>query len=75
MTTGLLVASATVARPSLDDVYLKYTGHAFASTSFSDRCDGNEQRRRTQHDPPALAQTGLLTARQLRAFMRISRPT
>jgi len=29
----LKVASATVARPSLDDVYLKYTGHAFASTS------------------------------------------
>jgi ABC-2 type transport system ATP-binding protein len=29
----LNVASATVARPSLDDVYLKYTGHAFASTS------------------------------------------
>jgi ABC-2 type transport system ATP-binding protein len=29
----LLVASATVARPSLDDVYLKYTGHAFASAS------------------------------------------
>jgi ABC-2 type transport system ATP-binding protein len=28
----LKVASATVARPSLDDVYLKYTGHAFAST-------------------------------------------
>ena len=28
----LTVASATVARPSLDDVYLKYTGHAFVAT-------------------------------------------
>jgi ABC-2 type transport system ATP-binding protein len=28
---GLAVASATVARPSLDDVYLKYTGHSFAN--------------------------------------------
>ncbi|MCU1439591.1 MAG: transporter [Rhodoglobus sp.] len=28
---GLDVASATVARPSLDDVYLKYTGHSFAN--------------------------------------------
>jgi len=27
---SLRVASATVARPSLDDVYLKHTGHAFA---------------------------------------------
>jgi ABC-2 type transport system ATP-binding protein len=31
----LLVASATVARPSLDDVYLKYTGHSFVSASTS----------------------------------------
>jgi ABC-2 type transport system ATP-binding protein len=31
----LLVASATVARPSLDDVYLKYTGHSFDSASTS----------------------------------------
>jgi ABC-2 type transport system ATP-binding protein len=30
---SLKVASATVARPSLDDVYLKHTGHAFVSTS------------------------------------------
>jgi ABC-2 type transport system ATP-binding protein len=29
---SLRVASATVARPSLDDVYLKHTGHAFATT-------------------------------------------
>jgi ABC-2 type transport system ATP-binding protein len=28
---ALGVASATVARPSLDDVYLKYTGHSFSS--------------------------------------------
>ncbi|WP_349898466.1 ATP-binding cassette domain-containing protein [Parafrigoribacterium soli] len=29
---SLRVASATVARPSLDDVYLRHTGHAFART-------------------------------------------
>jgi ABC-2 type transport system ATP-binding protein len=29
---SIAVASATVARPSLDDVYLKYTGHSFAAT-------------------------------------------
>jgi ABC-2 type transport system ATP-binding protein len=27
---GIAVSSATVARPSLDDVYLKHTGHSFA---------------------------------------------
>jgi ABC-2 type transport system ATP-binding protein len=30
---GLRVASATVARPSLDDVYLKHTGHSYSSAS------------------------------------------
>jgi ABC-2 type transport system ATP-binding protein len=30
---SLRVASATVSRPSLDDVYLKHTGHSFASAS------------------------------------------
>lgn len=30
---GIHVATATVARPSLDDVYLRYTGHAYAETS------------------------------------------
>ena len=29
--TGVTVASATVSRPSLDDVYLRYTGRSFAS--------------------------------------------
>ena len=29
--TGLAVASATVSRPSLDDVYLRHTGRSFAS--------------------------------------------
>ena len=29
------VASATVARPSLDDVYLRHTGHSFATASTS----------------------------------------
>ena len=31
----LSVASATVARPSLDDVYLKHTGHSFATKETS----------------------------------------
>ena len=29
----LAVSSATVARPSLDDVYLRHTGHAYAEGS------------------------------------------
>jgi ABC-2 type transport system ATP-binding protein len=32
---ALGVASATVARPSLDDVYLKYTGHTFSKNAAS----------------------------------------
>jgi ABC-2 type transport system ATP-binding protein len=32
---GLAVASATVSRPSLDDVYLAHTGHTFASAHAS----------------------------------------
>jgi ABC-2 type transport system ATP-binding protein len=28
---GVPVASATVARPSLDDVYLRYTGRAYGA--------------------------------------------
>jgi ABC-2 type transport system ATP-binding protein len=28
---GVVVASATVARPSLDDVYLRHAGRAFAA--------------------------------------------
>ncbi|HEY2644682.1 MAG TPA: ATP-binding cassette domain-containing protein [Galbitalea sp.] len=31
--SALHVASATVARPSLDDVYLRHTGHSFTSSS------------------------------------------
>jgi ABC-2 type transport system ATP-binding protein len=29
--TGVPVAAVTVARPSLDDVYLRHTGHRYAS--------------------------------------------
>jgi ABC-2 type transport system ATP-binding protein len=36
----LLVASATVARPSLDDVYLKYTGHSFAAGASTSSATG-----------------------------------
>jgi ABC-2 type transport system ATP-binding protein len=32
---GVAVASATVARPSLDDVYVKFTGHSFDVTGAS----------------------------------------
>ncbi|MGA7204324.1 MAG: ATP-binding cassette domain-containing protein [Specibacter sp.] len=32
---GIAVASATVSRPSLDDVYLRHTGHAFAAQGHS----------------------------------------
>jgi len=38
---GVAVASATVARPSLDDVYRSHTGHGFASADQADgRVDG-----------------------------------
>jgi ABC-2 type transport system ATP-binding protein len=30
--TGTAVAAVTVARPSLDDVYLRHVGHRFAET-------------------------------------------
>jgi ABC-2 type transport system ATP-binding protein len=33
---GIDVASATVARPSLDDVYLRHTGHAYAEAGRKD---------------------------------------
>jgi ABC-2 type transport system ATP-binding protein len=31
--TGIRAATATVARPSLDDVYLRYTGHAYSEST------------------------------------------
>ena len=36
----LFVASATVARPSLDDVYLKYTGNSFAADASTGSATG-----------------------------------
>jgi ABC-2 type transport system ATP-binding protein len=30
---GIAIASVTVARPSLDDVYLRHVGRSFAATS------------------------------------------
>ena len=33
---GIAVASVTVARPSLDDVYLRHTGHIYAQTEKED---------------------------------------
>jgi ABC-2 type transport system ATP-binding protein len=33
---GLRVASATVSRPSLDDVYLAHTGHTFATAHLEE---------------------------------------
>jgi ABC-2 type transport system ATP-binding protein len=35
--TGLQVASATIARPSLDDVYLRYAGRSFEQADTDDR--------------------------------------
>jgi ABC-2 type transport system ATP-binding protein len=47
--SGLRVASVTVARPSLDDVYLRYTGRTFSQaeqqTTDGDRNDKKEARR------------------------------
>jgi ABC-2 type transport system ATP-binding protein len=32
-TAGIRASTATVARPSLDDVYLRHTGHAYADAN------------------------------------------
>jgi ABC-2 type transport system ATP-binding protein len=37
---GVPVASATVSRPSLDDVYLRYTGRAFSEADTTTNTDG-----------------------------------
>ncbi|HET6357002.1 MAG TPA: ABC transporter, partial [Streptomyces sp.] len=48
---GAAVAAATVARPSLDDVYLRYAGRRFAEAeSAPDQID--------TRDEPALATAG-----------------
>jgi ABC-2 type transport system ATP-binding protein len=39
---GLRVASATVSRPSLDDVYLKHTGHSFSAGPLTSSGTGSE---------------------------------
>lgn len=44
---GVAVASATVARPSLDDVYLAHTGHTFASAHAR---AAREARTSNEHD-------------------------
>jgi ABC-2 type transport system ATP-binding protein len=47
--SGVRVASVTVARPSLDDVYLRYTGRTFSQaeqqTPEGDRSEKEEGRR------------------------------
>jgi ABC-2 type transport system ATP-binding protein len=43
--SGIAVASATVARPSLDDVYLRHTGRAFNDAEEEQRTGGEEGRR------------------------------
>jgi len=40
---GLRVASATVSRPSLDDVYLRHTGHTFARAQQGFAPDSSEE--------------------------------
>jgi ABC-2 type transport system ATP-binding protein len=42
---GVGVASATVSRPSLDDVYLSHTGHAFAAPGSATKGLGLESER------------------------------
>ncbi|HZD38107.1 MAG TPA: ATP-binding cassette domain-containing protein [Actinomycetes bacterium] len=37
---GLAASAVTVARPSLDDVYLRYAGRAFSQADTADRTDG-----------------------------------
>ena len=39
---GIDVAAVTVARPSLDDVYLRYAGRTFAAAETRDRNDDRE---------------------------------
>ena len=41
-TAGVEVAAATIARPSLDDVYLRYTGRSFAEAERKDESDTKE---------------------------------
>jgi ABC-2 type transport system ATP-binding protein len=40
---GLAVASATVARPSLDDVYLRHTGHSYSAASSANYSHANSE--------------------------------
>jgi len=42
---GFAVASATVARPSLDDVYLRHTGHAYEAAGSQDSESAKENAR------------------------------
>jgi ABC-2 type transport system ATP-binding protein len=44
-TAGVRVASVTVARPSLDDVYLRYAGRAFADADQSETTDSERSSR------------------------------
>jgi ABC-2 type transport system ATP-binding protein len=41
---GVTVASVTVSRPSLDDVYLRYTGRAFRDADAADRAQEGDTR-------------------------------
>ncbi|HEY0719575.1 MAG TPA: ATP-binding cassette domain-containing protein [Streptosporangiaceae bacterium] len=41
--TGVAVAAVTVARPSLDDVYLRHTGHRYATDYATDLATGESQ--------------------------------
>ncbi|MGH3705487.1 MAG: ABC transporter, partial [Agromyces sp.] len=40
---GIAVASATVSRPSLDDVYLAHTGHSFAAVHAGSSADARTE--------------------------------
>ncbi|MGH2876161.1 MAG: DUF4162 domain-containing protein, partial [Solirubrobacteraceae bacterium] len=42
--TGVGVASVTVARPSLDDVYLRHTGRSFSEADAEDGKGGDDRK-------------------------------
>ena len=69
-TSGCSVAAVTVARPSLDDVYLSYAGRRFAEGSGSTALSFSHSTRRRCGMSTTVQQTWWMTQRQLKAFLR-----
>lgn len=73
---GAAVASVTVARPSLDDVYLRYAGRRFADADTGTGGTGatavqpHGERGRRPMSTETLHQTWYMTQRQLMAILR-----